>query len=122
MGSQLVTVGFLGQQWLSVQAFDVDTLKIKIRYDLELSAAWMLRSKVTDGFLLLLGLEDPFFGATFTVDLRSGSAYEQDPPLPIPGLAQRKSRRQQLPQHKPVEDLGEEPWREGSFCELRGES
>uniref|UniRef100_A0A7S1WRR4 Uncharacterized protein n=1 Tax=Alexandrium catenella TaxID=2925 RepID=A0A7S1WRR4_ALECA len=105
--SSVITIGFLsehrlgdvlapmGRPLLTVSAFDAATLRPRMRYRLPLSTAWLLRSPhVSDGFLLFIGSEQPFIGASFVIDLRSAQVFAQDPP-PAPGLPGR--RRQRLP-------------------------
>lgn len=91
--SQVLTFGFSSAPALVAYAFDPWTLGPQWRFRLPLSSAWLLKSRVSDGFLLFLGTEDPLFGATFAVDLRNSQVYEQDPPA----AGGHRPRRRHLP-------------------------
>lgn len=96
--TQVLTFGFSSAAALVAYAFEPWTLGARWRFRLPLSSAWLLKARVSDGFLLFLGTEDPFFGATFAVDLRNSQVYEQDPPV---GGSHRPRRR-----HLPSELAG----------------
>lgn len=98
----------ISRPMITISAFDAATLRPRMRYRLPLSTAWLLRSPtVSDGFLLFIGSEQPFVGASFVVDLRSNEVLAQDAPT-APGLPSR--RRQRLPSKFFVE-----PPSEGGF-------
>lgn len=85
---------------LTISTYDAATLQPRMRYRLPLSTAWLLRARTSDGFLLFIGSEQPWFGATFVIDLKYNEVFAQDPPPP-PGAPTR--RRQRLPQ-KPFKE------------------
>jgi hypothetical protein len=91
-----ISVGYSSVQTLLVIAFDPNSLKALWRYRLPLEVAWLLRSpRVSDGFLLFVGAQEPFLGTVFTVDLKQRQVYEQDPPTM--GGNRRRPRRRRLP-------------------------
>lgn len=102
-GSNLfITVGFSSVQTIIVNAFDPVTLKHLWRYRLPLTVAWLLRApKVSNGYLLFVGSEEPFLGTTFTIDLMKSQVYEQSPPSA--GGGRRRPRRRRLPRSMVVE-------------------
>jgi len=73
----IVTVGFTTLQTLVVTTFDT-SLAPRWRYQLPISVAWLLRSRMSDGYLILVGSEQPFLGTAFIVDLVNQVVYEQD--------------------------------------------
>jgi hypothetical protein len=92
----LITVGFSSMQSIVVNAYDPLTLKSLWRCRLPLEVAWMLRApRVSDGFLLFVGAQEPFLGTVFTIDLKQKQVYEQDPPTT--GNGRRRPRRRRLP-------------------------
>lgn len=100
----VITVGFSGTQTLVVNVYDTATLKPRWRYRLPLSVAWLLRApRVSDGYLLFVGSEQPFIGTIFVVDLRNSEVYEQDPPPAANG--RRRPRRRRLPRAMFVERI-----------------
>lgn len=101
-GSNLVVViGFSSVQTLLVRAYDPVDLKPLWKYRLPLSVAWLVRApKVSNGFLLFVGSEEPFLGTIFTIDLKNSQVYEQDPPA-VGG--RRRPRRRRLPRSMVVE-------------------
>lgn len=102
--SSIITVGFSGAQTLVAQQLDAATLQPRWRYRLPLSVAWLLHTpRVSDGFLIFVGSEQPFVGTIFVVDLRSSEIYEQDPPPTASG--RRQPRRRRLPRAMFVESL-----------------
>jgi hypothetical protein len=81
-GSQsLVTLGYVGPDTLKVTQLDPVTLMVQCIYQLELASAWVLNApRLSDGFLVLIGADEPFVGTVFTIDLRRKEVYEQEPP------------------------------------------
>lgn len=97
----VVTVGYSDLQMLTVSQLDPLTLAMRWRYRLPLAGAWVLgATRLTDGFLLLLGAEEPFAGSVFAIDLKRAEVYEQDPPL---DGGQRWPRRRKLEKDRVAE-------------------
>lgn len=94
---RLVTVGFSSVQTIVVHVYEPDSLEhLEVTYRLPISVAWLLRApRISNGFLLFLGSEEPFLGTIFTIDLRKSKVYQQDPP-PLGG-GNRRPRRRRLP-------------------------
>lgn len=103
----VVTVSFSGSQTLVVDELDATTLKPRWRYRLPLSVAWLVHApRVSDGYLIFVGSEQPFIGTVFSVDLVNAELYEQDPPAVLAGRPTPPRRR--LPRSRFVERLGSE--------------
>eukprot|EP00927_Polykrikos_kofoidii_P063221 TRINITY_DN58037_c0_g1_i1.p1 TRINITY_DN58037_c0_g1~~TRINITY_DN58037_c0_g1_i1.p1 ORF type:complete len:449 (-),score=49.84 TRINITY_DN58037_c0_g1_i1:25-1371(-) len=79
----VVTFGFdTSHHLLIVNQFDAATLTFMWRYRLPLSVSWLLRApRLSDGYLIFVGTEDPFIGTTLVVDLKLSEVYEQEPAL-----------------------------------------
>jgi len=93
--ASIIIVSFSATQMLIVHQLDSVTLETRCRYRMPVTAAWLLRApRLSDGYLLFVGAEEPFVGATFTIDLKSSEVYEQDPPVNGGG---RMPRRRRLP-------------------------
>lgn len=93
--SLLLIIGFSASQMIVVQALDAETLEPKWRFRLPLTMAWVVRAPPSsDGFVLLIGSEEPFLGTVVVVDLKAARVYEQDPPY---GPEHRRSPRRRLP-------------------------
>lgn len=91
--NSILTVGFSGAQMLIITVFDAATLEARSKYRLPLSVAWLLHApRVSSGFLLFVGSEQPFVGTNFIIDLMTTEIYEQDPP-PAVTMRRRKGRR-----------------------------
>mmetsp|Transcript_14947 Transcript_14947/g.26277 ORF Transcript_14947/g.26277 Transcript_14947/m.26277 type:complete len:435 (-) Transcript_14947:45-1349(-) len=98
----LVTVGFSSVETVVVHVYEPDTLEHLLKYRLPVSVAWLLRApRMSNGFLLFLGSEEPFLGTIFTIDLRKVQVYEQDPP--VMGGGNRRPRRRRLPRSMVIE-------------------
>jgi hypothetical protein len=103
-GSNLfVAVGYSSVQTIVVSVYDPTLLKPLHRYRLPLEVAWLLRSpRVSDGFLLFVGAQEPFLGTVFTINLKEKQVYEQDPPTP--GNHHQRPRRRRLPRSMVLEN------------------
>lgn len=102
-GSNLfITVGFSSLQTLVVHVFDPLTLEPLWKYRLPLEVGWLLRApRVSNGFLLFVGAQEPFLGTVFTIDLNQRQVYEQDAP-PV-GNRHQRPRRRRLPRNMVLE-------------------
>jgi len=100
--ASLVTISYtLKDSQLIAMALDPVTLLTRWKYRLPLSVAWLLRApRVSDGFLLFVGSEDPFLGSIFTIDLVNSQVYEQDAPS---SGTRRPPQRRRLPREMVAE-------------------
>lgn len=100
--SSVISVGYSASQTLVVEQFNAATLELRWRYRLPVTVAWLLHtSRVSDGYLLFVGAEQPYVGTTFAVDLKTADVYEQDP---LPAAASRRApKRRRLPRDPFVE-------------------
>lgn len=104
--SSVVNVAFSATQSLVVEQFDSTSLRLRWRYRLPLSVAWLLQtSRVSDGYLLFVGSEHPFVGTIFVIDLTASEVYEQDPPPT--GNGRQLPRRRRLPRAMFVDGPGD---------------
>jgi len=102
--SSIATVSHSDMQ-IVLETYDATTLQPRWRYRLPFSVAWLLRApRMTDGFVLFVGTEQPFVGTLFVVDLIQHQVFEEDPPQTGSG-GRRKTRRRILPHNQFVEDI-----------------
>lgn len=100
----IFTIGFSREHTVVVYELDAATLRRRWRYRLPLSVAWLLRApRVSDGYLLFVGSEQPFIGTIFVIDLLKRKIYEQDPPR-LPN-SRHPPQRRRLPEQYYVEQL-----------------
>lgn len=97
-----ITIGYSSVQTLIVNVFEPETLKPLLKYRLPLEVAWLLRARLSDGFLLFVGAQEPFLGTVFTIDLKQKQVFEQDPPA-VGSVHTRRPRRRRLPRSMVLE-------------------
>merc|ERR1712224_544075 len=92
----------MGSQVMLINQLDEETLTPRWTYRLPLTVAWLLRTpRLSNGYLNLIGAEDPFTGTMFTIDLMHAEVYQQPPPSPEAG--EKKPLRRKLPRAMVVE-------------------
>merc|ERR1712139_247093 len=80
------------------------------------SVGWLVRSaRVSNGFLIFIGSEEPFIGTTFSIDLRNSQVYQQDPPRGRG--SSRKPERRRLPRALVLERPASDGWNRPSPAE-----
>eukprot|EP00929_Paragymnodinium_shiwhaense_P070706 TRINITY_DN35830_c0_g1_i1.p1 TRINITY_DN35830_c0_g1~~TRINITY_DN35830_c0_g1_i1.p1 ORF type:complete len:514 (+),score=58.56 TRINITY_DN35830_c0_g1_i1:191-1732(+) len=100
----LITIGYTASQVMLINQLDESTLTPRWTYRLPLKVAWLLRvPRLANGYLNLVGAEDPFTGTIFTIDLVHAEVYEQPPPSA--DSRGRTPERRKLPKALAVERL-----------------
>jgi len=98
----LVTVGFSLGGTLVLHVLNATSLLPQMRYRLPVSTSWVVQApNISDGFVLLVGSEEPSFGTVFGIDLQQKQVYEVRAPSP----GHSRPRRQRLPKSLHVERL-----------------
>lgn len=113
----VVTIGFAtASQLLTVRQYDPVTLAAQQTHTLPLTTAWLLNAaRLTDGYVVFIGAEDPFFGFVFTVDLRFGNLYQTEPPAPGGG---KRPKRRKFPRGPDQRGLGDASSAQHDFSKL----